>query len=84
MGCDTYHELIVADIDGTLSPRERESVRTHLATCPGCRNARALEAEFAAHLRRGPRLVEAPQAVQDRLRAAVGAATRAAPPRRRR
>ncbi|MBI3769470.1 MAG: zf-HC2 domain-containing protein [Deltaproteobacteria bacterium] len=84
MDCDTYHELIVADIDGTLSPRERKSVRMHLDACPVCRNARVLEAEFAAHLRRGPRLVEAPQAVQDRLRAAIGSATRAPPPRRRR
>jgi anti-sigma factor RsiW len=80
MDCDTYHELIVADVDGMLSPSERESVRMHLDACVVCRNARALEAEFAAHLRRGPRLVEAPQPVQDRLRAALARAAVASPP----
>ena len=71
MDCDTYHELIVADLDDTLSPSERETVRAHLDGCVVCRNARALEAEFAAHLRRGPRLVETPPAVQERLRVAL-------------
>jgi anti-sigma factor RsiW len=71
MDCDTYHELIVADLADTLSPSERETVRAHLDDCVVCRNARALEAEFAAHLRRGPRLVETPVAVQERLRVAL-------------
>ncbi len=74
MDCDGYRELIVADVDGTLSPGERKAVRAHLDACAVCRKPRALEAQFVAHLRRGPRLVEAPQAVQDRLRAALGSA----------
>ena len=80
MDCDTYHELIVADLDDTLSPSERETVRAHLDDCVVCRNARALEAEFAAHLRRGPRLVEAPVAVQERLRVALTRETLRPPP----
>ncbi len=80
MDCDTYHELIVADLDDTLSASERETVRAHLDRCAVCRNARALEAEFVAHLRRIPRLVETPAAVQERLRAALRRET-AAPAR---
>ncbi len=75
MDCDTYHELIVADLDDTLSASEQEAVREHLDGCARCRKARALEAEFAAHLRRGPRLVETPAAVQARLRDALTRAT---------
>ncbi len=82
MDCDAYHELIVAEVDGTLTARERAAVRAHLKTCETCRKARALEAKFAAHLRRGPRLVETPRAVQERLRAALGSA--ATPPRPKR
>ncbi|HEY2386847.1 MAG TPA: zf-HC2 domain-containing protein [Candidatus Binatia bacterium] len=80
MDCDTYHELIVADLDDTLSPSERETVRAHLEDCTICRNARALEAEFLAHLRRVPRLVETPTAVQERLRVALRREAMAAPP----
>ena len=83
MDCDTYHELIVADLDDTLSPSERETVRAHLEDCGVCRNARALEAEFLAHLRRVPRLIETPSAVQERLRVALRRETMAAPPRAR-
>jgi len=81
MDCDTYHELIVADIDDTLSASERDAVRVHLETCAVCRNARALEAEFAAFLRRGPRLVSAPAAVEARVRAALERAAPAHPRR---
>lgn len=82
MDCDTYHELIVADLDDTLSPSEGDAVRAHLGACAVCRNARALEGEFAAYLRRGPRLIEAPHAVQERLRAAIARAPLAPAPRR--
>lgn len=74
MNCDTYHELIVADLDGTLSASERDAVRAHLDTCTACRNARALEAEFAAYLRRGARIVETPHLVRERLLAALASA----------
>jgi anti-sigma factor RsiW len=83
MDCDTYHELIVADLDDTLSASERDTVRAHLEDCGVCRNARALEAEFLAHLRRVPRLVETPSAVQERLRVALRRETMMAPPRSR-
>ena len=75
MECDAYHELIVAELDGTVTARERAAVRAHLEACATCRKVRALEAEFAAHLRRKPRLVETPRAVEQRLRAALGSAT---------
>jgi anti-sigma factor RsiW len=84
MDCDRYHELIVADVDGTLSLGEREAVWAHLDACAVCGKARALEAKFAAHLRRGPRLVQTPQAVQDRLRAALGSAPLTSRGKRRR
>jgi anti-sigma factor RsiW len=74
MDCDTYHELIVGDLDGTLSSSERDAVGAHLERCAVCRNARALEAEFAAHLRRGSRLIEPPRDVQARVRAALARA----------
>jgi anti-sigma factor RsiW len=74
MDCDTYHELIVADLDGTLSASERDAVIAHLDRCTVCRNARALEAEFAAHLRRPTRIVETPALVRARLLAALGSA----------
>src|SRR6185369_11872330 len=71
MNCETYHELIVADLDDTLSATERDAVRAHLDDCAVCRNARALEAELAAYLRRGPHVVETPPSVQARVRAAL-------------
>jgi anti-sigma factor RsiW len=74
MNCDTYHELIVADLDGTLSPSERDAVRSHLDACDVCRNARALEAEFTAYLRRRARVIETPPSVQARLRVALAQA----------
>ena len=74
MDCDTYHELMVADLDGTLSASERDAANVHLDTCTVCRNARALEAEFAAYLRRGTRLVETPHPVRERLLAALASA----------
>jgi anti-sigma factor RsiW len=83
MDCDTYHELIVADLDDTLSASERDAVRAHLEECVVCRNARALEAEFAEYLRRIPRLVEIPSAVQERLRVALRRETMRPPPRAR-
>jgi anti-sigma factor RsiW len=74
MDCDTYHELIVADLDGTLSASERDAVNAHLDACTTCRNARALEAEFASRLRRPARIVETPPPVRERLLAALASA----------
>ena len=79
MDCDGYHELILADLDDTLSASERDAVRAHLAGCALCRSARALEAELGARLRRVRHRIETPPAVQERLRVALVRETVGAP-----
>ena len=83
MDCAGYHELILADLDGHLPPDESAEVAAHLAGCIPCRNARALEAEFAALLRRPSRIVTTPEPVRERVLAALAGATSAPRPLRR-
>jgi len=75
MDCDGYHELILADLEGDLPPDESAQVAAHLAGCMPCRNARALEAEFAVLLRRPSRIVTTPDPVRQRVLAALAGAT---------
>ena len=81
MDCAGYRDLMVADVHEALSPREASAVRDHLATCAECRNARALEVEVGALLRRPSSIHEAPPQLRARVVAAlaeVEVATRAA------
>jgi predicted anti-sigma-YlaC factor YlaD len=83
MDCAAYHELILADLDGHLPPHESAAVAAHLAGCVPCRNARALEAGFATVLRRPSRIVTTPDAVRERVLAALAGATHEPGTRRR-
>jgi predicted anti-sigma-YlaC factor YlaD len=37
MSCERFKELMMASLDGEISPRERESLERHLASCVECR-----------------------------------------------
>jgi anti-sigma factor (TIGR02949 family) len=85
MDCAAYRDLVVADVHGALSPDEARAARGHVAECADCRNARALELEVGAMLRRPRRIQQAPPHLRERVVAALArleAATAAA--RRRR
>jgi len=82
MDCGAYHELIVADLDGALGPREAAAVTAHLAACAACRKTRALEAEVGSLLRQPSRIVATPDPVRERVLAALAEEPRSTPLRR--
>ncbi len=50
MTCSTCQRKLYDYLDGTLSPRRRTNVETHLAGCPACQQAYAAERALAGQL----------------------------------
>lgn len=60
-----------ADVDGELSPPERQAVAAHLAGCTGCRQRQADERALKALLRERIPTVSAPPELQQKIIAAL-------------
>ncbi len=50
MNCNRFQKLLHEYLDETLSPRARSLIEKHLEGCEHCRNALALERNFAARV----------------------------------
>lgn len=73
MNCETYQDFVAAQVDGGLTPEERQEVEQHLATCPNCRRLFAQESRFRATFAARRLVVPVPVVVEQRLRAALAA-----------
>lgn len=83
MTCDDVRECFIDRLDGTLAPEREALVTAHLEGCAACREELEALRETEAAVRGLPR-VAAPEALLERLRAALDAEARAAvsaPPR---
>lgn len=74
MNCETYQDLVAAHVDGVLSSLEKRETEQHLTTCSQCRRLFAEESRFHAAFVARRLIVPVPVEIEERLRAALGAA----------
>jgi hypothetical protein len=65
-------EYLSADVDGALSPAERQAVSAHLAACVDCRQRQADERALKALLHERIPIVSAPAELRQRVITALG------------
>ena len=68
-------QYLSADVDGALSPTERQAVAAHLAACADCRLRQADERALKALLRERIPIVSAPAELRQQIIAALDAET---------
>ena len=77
-----FEAQLDAYLDGELATVDASELEVHLAQCPECARFRQERLELRAAIRARVPAFEAPAALRERVRAAVGAAVRGRAPRR--
>jgi len=77
-----FEAQLDAYLDGELATVDASELEAHLAQCPECARFRQERLELRAAIRARVPAFEAPAALRERVRAAVGAAVRGRAPRR--
>jgi len=77
-----FEAQLDAYLDGELATVDASELEAHLAQCPECARFRQERLELRAAIRARVPAFEAPAALRERVRAAVGAAARGRAPRR--
>jgi anti-sigma factor RsiW len=78
----SFEAQLDASMDGELAPGDARALEAHLAQCPECARFREGRLALRAAITARVPVFPAPDALRARVRAAVGAATRARAPRR--
>ena len=78
----SFEAQLDAYLDGELAAVDARELETHLAQCPQCAQFRDGRLELRAAITAHVPAFQAPTALRDRVRAAVGAAARARAPQR--
>jgi anti-sigma factor RsiW len=77
-----YEAQIDADLDGELAAGDARELEAHIAQCPECARFRDARLELRAAITARVPAFQAPDALRERVRAALGTAARARAPRR--
>ena len=65
MNCRDIEPLLLAERDGVLTPEQHAALAAHVATCPACRQLRAVTGEAVAFLKTDAANVPVPDADQE-------------------
>jgi anti-sigma factor RsiW len=78
----SFEAQLDAYLDGELAAVDARELEAHIAQCPECARFRQGRLELRAAIIADVPVFPAPDALRERVRAAIGAAVRARPPRR--